>query len=278
MFGRGLKLFRLSGFEVRLHSSWLILAVLIIWTLAAGFFPMQFPGYSRAVYIGMAAAAAVGLFFSIVVHEFAHSVVARRYGIPMNGITLFIFGGIAEMGEEPGSAKAEFLMAIAGPLMSVAVACGCFAVYSGAHMGGVYAPWTHVLFYLAWINAVLAVFNMIPAFPLDGGRVLRAAIWAKKGDILPATRIAAWIGSAFGYLLILLGIWSAFRGSFINGLWWIFIGMFVRNASEMSYRQVKMRRLQEQSRLRNMFGEEEMHGPVIDATAEHHEPEKTHVP
>ena len=252
--GRGFKLFRLSGFEVRLHSSWIILAALVVWSLAGGFFPYKFPGYTAGDYWLMALGGAIGLLFSIVVHEFAHSVVARHYGIPMNGITLFIFGGVAEMGDEPPNAKSEFLMAIAGPLMSVLVAIcsfGISAALATSGMRGIAA----VFYYLAWINAVLALFNIVPAFPLDGGRVLRAAIWAKTHDIVPATRIAAWIGSGFGFLLMLLGGWSIFRGNLIGGIWWVLIGMFVRGASDMSYKQVLHRRALEEARLQQLSDE-----------------------
>jgi len=241
MGGRGIKLFNLSGFEVRLHSSWFILGVLVVFSLAGGFFPIRFPGYSQADYWLMALGGAVGLLFSIVVHEYAHSVVARRYGIPMRGITLFIFGGVAEMGDEPPTAKSEFLMAIAGPITSFLVAAASFVI--AAVISSVGAPGFGAVFsYLAWINATLGLFNLVPAFPLDGGRVLRAAIWARNGDIVRATRIASNIGSGFGFLLMLLGAWSVFRGSVVGGIWWILIGLFVRNASDMSYRQVLYRR------------------------------------
>ena len=274
MFGRGIKLFNLMGFQVRLHSSWLILAVLVVWSLAGGFFPYRFPGYSQADYWAMAVAGAIGLLFSIVIHEFAHSVVARHYGIPMRGITLFIFGGVAEMGDEPPSAKSEFLMAIAGPLTSFAIAAVSFgialALYGGPSPGA-----GAVFYYLAWINAILGLFNLIPAFPLDGGRVLRAAIWAKKRDLVASTRIAARIGSAFGIFLMLLGAWSIFRGNIVGGVWWILIGMFVRNASDMSYRQVLYRRAAEERHMRELLDAEQAE-PYIDVEPVHEENEQEH--
>lgn len=241
MPGRGIRLFNLMGFEVRLHSSWLILAVLVVWSLAGGFFPYRFPGYSQGDYWAMALGGLAGLLCSIVVHEFAHSVVARHYGIPMRGITLFIFGGVAEMGDEPPNAKSEFLMAIAGPLTSFVVAACSFAV--GAGIGAAGSPGVAAVFsYLAWINTVLGLFNLVPAFPLDGGRVLRAAIWAKRRDLVSATRISSRIGSAFGIFLMILGAWNILRGNIVGGMWWILIGLFVRDASRMSYRQVLYRR------------------------------------
>ena len=256
MFGRGIKLFTWSGFEVRLHSSWLILGILVAVSLAGGFFPMQFPGYSRADYWWMAIGGVVGLLFSIVIHEFAHSVVARRYGIPMRGITLFIFGGVAEMGDEPPDAKSEFLMAIAGPLTSFAIAACSFGLAVAIAAAG--APGLAAVFsYLAWINGILGVFNLVPAFPLDGGRVLRAALWAKNRDIVRATRIASWCGSAFGILLVILGAWSMFRGNVAGGIWWVLIGFFVRGASQMSYRQVLYRRAAEERHLRELLDAEQ---------------------
>ncbi len=252
MSGRGIKLFNLMGFEVRLHASWLILGVLIVWSLATGFFPFELPGYSRAAYIWMGIAGALGLLFSIVLHEFAHSVVARRYGIPMNGIMLFIFGGVAEMADEPSTPKSEFLMAIAGPIASFLIALCSFAVSMGLRSAG-QTEVAAVFGYLAATNVLLGLFNLIPAFPLDGGRVLRAAIWSRKRDIVPSTRIASRIGSGFGILLMLLGVVSAFRGNLVSGVWSFLLGMFVRSASEMSYRNVLRRRSLEMARLRALL-------------------------
>ncbi|MDX2151635.1 MAG: site-2 protease family protein [Bryobacteraceae bacterium] len=240
MFTRGFKLFTIFGFEIRLHPSWLLLAFLVTWTLALGFFPFQNPGLPRATYWAMGVAGAAGLFVSIVWHELAHSLVARRYNIPMRGITLFIFGGVAEMEREPDTAKSEFLMAIAGPISSILLGGICYLLYA-AGVNTWRESVTGVLAYLAWINVVLALFNMVPAFPLDGGRVLRAALWHYKGSLPKATRIASRIGGAFGILLMILSVFQLFSGNFIGAVWWFLIGMFVRNASEMSYRQVLVR-------------------------------------
>lgn len=242
MFSKRVTLFKLLGFEVRIDASWIILALLVVWSLAQGFFPAEYPGLPASTYFWMAVLGAAGLFVSIVAHEFAHSLVARRHGIPMKGITLFIFGGVAEMGDEPPNAKAEFRMAIAGPIASVLLAA---AFYGAARLVGILgaeAPLRGILGYLSLINALLAGFNLIPAFPLDGGRVLRSFLWSRNNDIRRSTRTAANIGSAFGTALILLGVLQVLAGSFVGGMWWFLIGMFLRGASQMSYRQVEIRR------------------------------------
>lgn len=237
MFANRLKLFELFGFKVHVDASWILLAVLITWSLAAGYFPNAAPGMTAATYWWMGIAGLIGLAASIVVHEFAHSLVARRYDIPIKGITLFVFGGVAEMDEEPETAKGEALMAIAGPLMSVAVAAVFFvATQAAAAQLAAEHPLVVVLFYLAQINILLAIFNMLPAYPLDGGRVLRATLWAWKGDILWATRAASATGSVFAFLLMALGVYSFISGSFIAGIWWFLIGMFVRAAAVGSFR------------------------------------------
>lgn len=241
MFGRGVTLFRLSGFEVRLDWTWLIIALLVTWSLARGVFPAHFVNFAPGTYWSMAIAGALGLFLSIVLHEFGHSVVARAFGIPMRGITLFVFGGVAEMGSEPPTAKSEFLMAIAGPITSIVLA-GIF--YGITRLGNAMLwPVTviGVFGYLAWINLLLAAFNLIPAFPLDGGRVLRSIVWALSRNFRRATRIASAIGTAFAFLLMFAGIASLLFGSLISGVWWFVLGLFLQNASRMSYQQVLVR-------------------------------------
>jgi Zn-dependent protease len=206
MFGPSLKLFTLSGFDVKVDVSWIVIAVLVVWSLAAGLFPVWIEGLQPAVYWYMGIAGAIGLFGSIILHEFGHSIVARKYGIPIRGITLFIFGGVAEMEKEPPTAKSEFLMAIAGPVMSLFLVVVFSALYMAAAAAEVAMSIVAVLAYLAWINAIVVVFNMIPAFPLDGGRVLRSLLWAWKKRLRWATRVASTIGSGFGFVLIGFGI------------------------------------------------------------------------
>jgi Zn-dependent protease len=241
MFGRRITLFKLFGFSVRIDISWIIIAILITWSLASSFFPTRYKGLQPSIYWLMGAVGAIGLFASIVFHEMCHSLVARGYGLTMKGITLFIFGGVAEMDEEPPSAKAEFMMAVAGPVSSVALSL----VFYGIHLIGRGAEWhvavSGVIRYLGLINGVLAVFNLIPAFPLDGGRILRAALWSWKDNIKWATRTASQIGSGFGVFLIIMGAANVLWGDFIGGMWWFLIGMFLRGAANMSYRQLIMR-------------------------------------
>lgn len=246
MFTHRLTLFELFGFKVRVDASWLLLAVLIVWSLAVGYFPYAAPGFDPATYWWMGLVGMIGLAFSIIIHELAHALVARRYDMPIRGITLFIFGGVAEMTDAPTSAKGEFWMAIAGPAMSIAVAllfAALAGLVSGAAGGEAMPPAGVVLAYLAGLNGLLAVFNMMPAFPLDGGRVLRAALWGWRGDILWATRIAAAFGSAFGLLLIALGLLSAIGGNVIGGIWWFVLGMFVRAAALSQVQQQRAQSL-----------------------------------
>ena len=242
MFGKQISLFSLFGFKVKIDVSWFILAILIVWSLATGVFPDYFPGLGITTYWWMGIAGALGLLMSIIFHEFCHSVVARYYGLPIKGITLFIFGGVAEMGEEPQSPKVEFLMALAGPVSSVVLSGVFYALEISGKNAGWPKPTNGVLGYLAWINLILAGFNLVPAFPLDGGRILRSILWAVKHNLRWATHIASYLGSAFGIFLIVLGIINFIGGNFIGGLWYFLIGTFVRASSQMSYRQLIIRK------------------------------------
>jgi Zn-dependent protease/CBS domain-containing protein len=271
MFGRKIHLFTILGFKVGIDLSWLLLAVLVTWSLAAGFFPWlsslqaasqspeagrlsatarlflwlsgrQFETYaSPGVYWWMGVLGALGLFGSIIFHEFWHSIIARRYGLPMKGITLFIFGGVAEMEDEPPNAKTELLMAIAGPVSSIVLGGVSLALQRAITAIAGASPVRDVLLYLGVINIVLGVLNMIPAFPLDGGRVLRSVLWMAKGNLRWATRIAAEIGSVAGILFIAYGLLLFIAGAFIAGVWYFLIGLFIRGAAQMSYRQVLIR-------------------------------------
>ncbi|HEX6978395.1 MAG TPA: site-2 protease family protein [Alphaproteobacteria bacterium] len=241
MFGRRLPLVRLLGFEIRFDLTWLILLALIVWTLSAGYFPASYRDLSAGTYFWMGILGAIGLVASIVVHELAHSVVARRFGMQIHGITLFAFGGAAEMAEEPPTPAAEFWMAIAGPVTSLVVAALFYGL--GLAFEAVAAPGalTAVIAYLAGINVILALFNLVPAFPLDGGRVLRAILWGWRRDLRWATRIAAGIGGGFGLGLIVFGVLNALMGNVVGGLWMFLIGLFLRAAAGGSYQQLVAR-------------------------------------
>jgi Zn-dependent protease len=240
MFGKRIHLFTIYGFKIRLDPSWFVLAILVTWSLATSFFPVILPDYSSTTYWLLGAGGALGLFVSIVAHEVSHAVIARRNAIPMRGITLFIFGGVAEMDAEPPSAGSEFRMAAAGPLASFAFGALLFLAGYAIPLP---APLTALFGYLATINIVLAIFNLVPAFPLDGGRILRAALWHRWKNLRRATKTAATVGSLFGLVLILGGIYMVVAmGEFIGGMWMALIGLFVRNAASASYQQVLLRR------------------------------------
>ena len=238
LLGRPIHLFRLFGFAIRLDPSWFVLAVLVAWTLATQIFPYELPLRAPATYWVMGAAGAVALFLSIIAHEFSHAVVARRHAIHIRGITLFIFGGIAEMESEPPTARSEFLMALAGPVASVAVGLAGFAAL---RLDVWSLPSAAVVRYVATINVVLAVFNCVPAFPLDGGRMLRAALWHRRRDLRSATRTATRLGAGFGWLLFAIAGLAAVTGDVLGGLWLVLIGLFVRRAARASYQQVLLR-------------------------------------
>ncbi len=243
MFGRRRPLMRLLGFEIRFDLTWLIIVALIVFSLSAGYFPAAYEDLPTSTYIWMGVLGASGLFISIILHELAHSVVGRHMGMTFHGITLFAFGGAAELEEEPPTPRVEFWMTIAGPATSIVLAilfyvAGMLLVWMGTP-----APIVAVISYLVVINVLLAAFNLLPAFPLDGGRILRAALWAWRGDVLWATRIATFVGGGLGLALVLLGIVSAFYGNLIGGMWWFLIGLFIRAGASMSYQRLLARHL-----------------------------------
>lgn len=235
MFSNAVKLFTIDTFEIRLDPSWLIIAALITWSLSQHYFPDAVPGTSSSVYLVMAICAMLGLFGSLLLHELAHSVVAKRFDVPIKSITLFLFGGVAEMGDEPPSAMSELWIALAGPALSLVLAAGFWTTALIAGLSGVPDIAVEVLSYLALINLVLALFNLVPAFPLDGGRVLRAYLWHRDGDILAATKSAAQSGTIFAFVLMALAILALFQGAFVAGLWQLMIGGFLLVAARTNY-------------------------------------------
>lgn len=245
----GVPLGRLFG--IRLVADWslIVIFVLVMVSLGMGVFPRWHPDWSPALVWGVAFAASVLFFFSILLHELSHAVVGRAFGIPVRRITLFIFGGMAHMEREPPSPKAELLMAAAGPITSIAIGVAATAgavalmpmplesvqdpVLALSYVG----PIATLLFWLGPVNILLGVFNLVPGFPLDGGRVLRAILWAATRDLEKATRWAARGGQAVAWILIGLGVMSLFGGGFGQGIWLMLIGWFLLNAARASYEQ-----------------------------------------
>ncbi len=235
MFLHRVRLFTLAGFAVWVDASWLVFATLIVWTLTVAVFPALTPGLPVATYWWMGIAGAIGFFFSIIFHELAHSLVARRFNIPITGITLFIFGGVAELTQEPASAKSEFWMAAAGPASSMVL--GTLLLVLAA--GGLFPrPIASLLSYLGSINWALALFNLVPAFPLDGGRILRSVLWASMRDFRRATLIATQFGTVFGILLIVYGGIEVLTGAVVAGIWLFLIGMFLNGAAGAARQQM----------------------------------------
>lgn len=237
----GFRLGRILGFEIRVDFSWFIIFFLILWSFSAGVFPGQAPGLERPVYLIMGVAGALLFFGSLLVHELSHSLVARAKGIPVDGITLFIFGGMAHTRSEAETPGDEFAIAGIGPVTSIAIGIALLTLWwLGSRLGWSPAV-TTVLQYIGVLNVILAVFNLLPGFPLDGGRLFRAAVWKFTGSMTRATQVASAGGRWLGYLLVAYGLFSAFGGNVMGGLWLVFIGWFLRNAAASSYQQHLLR-------------------------------------
>ena len=229
---------RIAGIQVGVNWSWLIVFALIVWTLYSGIFPDTNPGLSDATYGVMAVVAAFLFFFSLLLHEYGHALVARREGMEIDGITLWLFGGVARFRGSFPSAGAEFRIAVAGPLVSLAI--GVLFVLT-AWASGLPGEVDGVAAYVGWVNLALLVFNLLPALPLDGGRILRSALWAGRGSFGWATRVAATIGRAFGYLFIAGGLaLLIFQGEF-SGAWLAFMGWFLLQAATGEDRYLQAR-------------------------------------
>jgi Zn-dependent protease len=240
MFRHSIPIGRIFGISIDLDYSWFLIVGLLAWLLAVSYYPAEFHNWSPAEYWLVGTATAVMLFVSVLIHELGHSVVAKGLGLSVPRITLFIFGGVSQIATEPSSAAVEFWVAVVGPLISLALALLFWEL----------APrlaWSPPLFalakYLAFINFILAVFNLIPGFPLDGGRVFRAIIWRVTGKYQRATSIAATTGRLFGFLLIFLGVWQVLGGNLFNGLWIAFIGWFLESAAASQLQQEVLRSL-----------------------------------
>lgn len=238
---KGIKLVKVFGIQISLDYTWFIVFVLFAWSLSYGYFPFQHPGLPTSTYLTMGILSATLLFACVLIHEISHSVTANKLGMDIHEITLFIFGGVAQLTKEPEDAATELKIAIAGPAASLAL--GLFFYGSAAAVSPASYPLLNsVLGYLALINFILLAFNMIPGFPLDGGRVFRALWWMKTGDINKATRVASNIGKGFALFLIVMGFFQIFMGNFVGGLWFVFIGVFVQQAAESGYQQVVIKK------------------------------------
>jgi Zn-dependent protease/CBS domain-containing protein len=237
----GFRLGSILGFEIRIDYSWFLIFFLILWTFTFGVFPATVPDLARGAYLAMGSIGTILFFASLLGHELSHSVVARRRGIPVDGITLFVFGGMAHTRMEAETPADEFVIAGAGPLASAVFALGFAAV---AALGSA-AGWSPAVIavgrYLAFINLALAIFNLLPGFPLDGGRLFRAIAWKYTGSLHKATRWSSNGGKVIGYLLMALGLLQFFAGALIGGLWFVFIGWFVRTAAQAGFRQHVLR-------------------------------------
>jgi Zn-dependent protease len=252
---RGFRLGHIASVEIRLDWSLIIIFALITVNLSMGLFPYWHPEWSAVLHWTVALGAAVLFIASILVHEISHALVARTQEIPVSRITLFLFGGVAHMEKEPPSPKAEFLMAVIGPIVSIVIGAASTALGLWLAERGMsplpgesslpnvrsVGPLATLLLWLGPVNILLGVFNIIPGFPLDGGRVLRSILWALTDDLTKATRWAAGAGQALAWLLMAVGIFNLFGGALAQGIWLLLIGWFLNNAAQMSYQQLLLR-------------------------------------
>jgi len=238
VFGKSIRLARVLGISIELDLSWFIIFFLVAFSLTRGYFPYYYPEIARSNYLFMGVIAAVLLFLSVLLHELAHSIVALRNKLPISKITLFIFGGVASMDEEPKTPGVEFRVALAGPVSSFVLMFTFNFLTRIVPQGGVFYA---IFEYASFINGFLAFFNLIPGFPLDGGRLLRSAMWYFTGRFKASTLTASSIGKGFAFIMMGFGFLQVMTGHSFNGLWLILIGFFLQNAAEGSYRQVIIR-------------------------------------
>ena len=237
MFGKRYNFLSVFGIKIGIDLSWLFIAILLTWTLAAGYFPFRDPNLPPATYWIMGFVGMLSLFACVTLHELGHALVAKHYKLPISQITLFVFGGVSEIKKEPETPKVEFLMAIAGPLVSIVLGVIMLFITRLGEQQNWPASVTGITGYLMLINFVLAGFNLIPAFPLDGGRVFRSILWGLKHDPAWATKIATRVGYGFGMLLIILGLFGLITGNILAGIWLAIIGLFLQRAASSSQTQ-----------------------------------------
>ncbi|RKZ34734.1 hypothetical protein DRQ33_01505 [bacterium] len=228
----------IAGIEIGIHYTWLFIFVLITWSLAEGFFPNQYPEWNTATCWITGVIASLLLFLSILLHELAHSLVAKARKLPIHSITLFLFGGVSGLEKEPETPQDELLMTLAGPITSVLLGIVFFGISFFTH--GLSEPVSAILNYLALINFILAFFNLLPGFPLDGGRVLRSIIWAATDDYKKATNIASVAGQAVAWMFIVFGGIQLIAGNWIGGVWIALIGLFLNSAASASRNQLSL--------------------------------------
>lgn len=258
MFRHNIPIGKISGIRIDLDYSWFLILALFTWMLATNYFPVEYKHWSTSEYWLVGAVTAVLLFASVLIHELGHSLLARRYGISVPRITLFIFGGVSQLAEEPKSAAAEFWIAIVGPVTSLALAA---VFYELKPLVASPQPVLAIVTYLALINFMLAIFNLVPGFPLDGGRVLRAIVWRVTGKFQTATSVAALTGRFIGFALIVLGVWQALSGNLLNGLWIAFIGWFLESAAGAQVQQQMVQGLLVGHKVSEAMGEVCTHVP-----------------
>ena len=220
---------RIAGIDIEIHPSWLLILGFVAWSLSDTFFPDHYKSWSTFAYWAVGISSAVLLFVTVLIHEMAHALVARHRGLPVPRITLFIFGGMSHMSRQPATAGEEFQIAAAGPATSILIAL------VSAGLGFAFREMSEkaeaILFYLAFVNLALGIFNILPGFPLDGGRVLRSIAWKRSGSFRQATRVASSVGELFGYGLIIAGFFILLAGGLLDGLWLAFIGWFLLGAA-----------------------------------------------
>jgi Zn-dependent protease len=225
------------GIPIRIHYTLWLVFVLIAWTLAYGYMPHQYPGLSTVTYWMIGIASAFVLFASVLIHELSHSYIAKKNGLPIARITLFFFGGVSEMSEEPHDAKLEVRMAAAGPLMSFVIAAVLGGLWWITRVAALPIALTATLGYGALINAVLGGFNLLPAFPLDGGRVLRGSLWQHSKNLVSSTRTATRLSELVSLIMMLGGFVAIIIGDFLDGIWIVLLGWFIKSGAETSLRQ-----------------------------------------
>lgn len=234
---RDFRLARILGFEVRIDASWFVIFFLVLWSFSVAVFPARVSGLNGSVYFTLGLIGSLLFFATLLAHELAHSIVARAKGIDVEGITLFVFGGVARTRSEARTPGDEFAIAGVGPLASVLIAIALFGLAVAGTSLGLGIASIALLEYIAMLNLALAIFNLLPGFPLDGGRMFRAIVWKITGSLRRATRVATTGGRWIGYGLVALGMWSALRGAVVGGLWLALIGWFLRNAAISTERE-----------------------------------------